>query len=173
MSIELSGRGGSLEEAAQAHPNRLARRLPGLPAARRWMKAAAGGSIRTGAARLSVAAALGISLIACASGYTRPLVSRGLPAEERKDYIIQNGFGIPENIKQAFLDGYVEVGMAREMVFQLYGAPDRTTGGDTNWEYVNNKGNLITGITFKGDKVEKVYGDPRGGNPPANNGAPQ
>lgn len=102
-------------------------------------------------------------LAACASAYTRPLVSRGLPAEERKDYIIQNGYGIPENVKQAFLDGYVEVGMARELVFQLYGAPDRTTGGDTNWEYVNNKGNLITGITFKTDKVEKVYGDPRGG----------
>ncbi len=102
-------------------------------------------------------------LAACASPYTRPLVSRGLPAEERKDYIIQNGFGIPENIKQAFLEGFVEVGMAREMVFQLYGAPDRTTGGDTNWEYVNNKGNLITGITFKADKVEKVYGDPKGG----------
>ncbi len=54
--------------------------------------------------------------------------------------------------------------MARELVFQLYGAPDRTTGGDTNWEYVNNKGNLITGITFKNDKVEKIYGDPKGGN---------
>jgi hypothetical protein len=103
-------------------------------------------------------------VLACASNYTRPLVSRGLPAEERKDYIIQNGYGIPENIKQAFLEGYVEVGMARELVFQLYGAPDRTTGGDTNWEYVNNKGNLITGITFKADKVEKVYGDPKGGN---------
>jgi hypothetical protein len=102
-------------------------------------------------------------LAACSQAYTRPLVSRGLPVEERKDYIIQNGFGIPENIKQSFLDGYVEVGMARELVFQLYGAPDRTTGGDTNWEYVNNKGNLITGITFKADKVEKVYGDPRGG----------
>jgi hypothetical protein len=103
-------------------------------------------------------------LLACAPAYTRPLVSRGLPAEERKDYIIQNGYGIPDNIKQSFLDGYVEVGMARELVFQLYGAPDRTTGGDTNWEYVNNSGNLITGITFKADKVEKLYGDPKGGN---------
>lgn len=102
-------------------------------------------------------------LAACASSYTRPLVSRGLPVEERKDYIVQNGYGIPENVKQAFLDGFVEVGMVRELVFQLYGAPDRTTGGDTNWEYVNNKGNLITGITFKNDKVEKVYGDPKGG----------
>ena len=103
-------------------------------------------------------------LLACAQAYTRPLVSRGLPAEERKDYIIQNGYGLAENVKQSFLDGFVEVGMARELVFQLYGAPDRTTGGDTNWEYVNNKGNLITGITFKADKVEKVYGDPKGGN---------
>jgi hypothetical protein len=125
-------------------------------------------SLRAPAGRFALALALGLMLAACASSYTRPLVSRGLPAEERKDYIIQNGFGIPENIKQAFLDGYVEVGMTREMVFQLYGAPDRTTGGDTNWEYVNSKGNLITGITFKGDKVEKVYGDPRGGNPPGN-----
>lgn len=112
----------------------------------------------------TLAAGCLVLLAACASHYTRPLVSRGLPAEERKDYIIQNGFGIPENVKQAFLDGYVEVGMAREMVFQLYGAPDRTTSGDTNWEYVNNKGSLITGISFKNDKVEKVYGDPKGGN---------
>ena len=113
---------------------------------------------------LKLAGVAGVLVVlACASSYNRPLVSRGLPVEERKDYIIQNGFGIPENIKQSFLDGYVEVGMARELVFQLYGAPDRTTGGDTNWEYVNNKGNLITGITFKIDKVEKVYGDPRGG----------
>lgn len=111
---------------------------------------------------LALAAMLAMAM-GCASSYNRPLVSRGLPAEERKDYIIQNGFGIPENIKQSFLDGFVEVGMTRELVFQLYGAPDRTTGHDTNWEYVSNRGNLITGITFKTDKVEKVYGDPKGG----------
>lgn len=108
------------------------------------------------------AAALGL-VVGCASSYNRPLVSRGLPPEERKDYIIQNGYGIPENIKQSFLAGFVEVGMSRELVFQLYGAPDRTSGKDTNWEYVNNRGTLITGITFKADKVEKVYGDPKGG----------
>jgi hypothetical protein len=28
---------------------------------------------------------------------------------------------------------------------------------------VNNRGTLITGITFKNDKVEKIYGDPKGG----------
>ena len=120
--------------------------------------------MRASFATAFLAAACLAMLLACAPTYTRPLVSRGLPAEERKDYIIQNGYGIPENVKQAFLDGFVEVGMARELVFQLYGAPDRTTGGDTNWEYVNNSGNLITGITFKADKVEKLYGDPKGGN---------
>jgi hypothetical protein len=118
--------------------------------------------VKFGAAA-SLVALLALLAWGCASSYSRPLVSRGLPADERKDYVIQNGFGIPENIKQAFLDGYVEVGMARELVFQLYGAPDRTTGGDANWEYVNTKGNLITGVSFKNDKVEKVYGDPKGG----------
>lgn len=150
MSIDPAGPKGTQREGAETRPGHKPRRLP--------LWAAAG--------LLAVVACLVLG--ACATGYTRPLVSRGLPAEERKDYIIQNGFGIPENVKQAFLDGYVEVGMAREMVFQLYGAPDRTTGGDTNWEYVNSKGNLITGITFKADKVEKVYGDPRGGSPAGN-----
>lgn len=154
MSIELTGREGTQRDGALSRRSRRNLRFPILPVGRLAKAVAVG---------LALAAA-GSSLTACASNYTRPLVSRGLPAEERKDYIIQNGFGIPETIKQAFLDGFIEVGMTREMVFQLYGAPDRTTGGDTNWEYVNNKGSLITGITFKGDKVEKVYGDPRGGN---------
>lgn len=129
------------------------------------MNVAEGTGNRRGCGLLSsiLAGACMVMLAACASTYSRPLVTRGLPVEERKDYIVQNGYGIPENVKQAFLDGFVEVGMVRELVFQLYGAPDRTTGGDTNWEYVNNKGNLITGITFKNDKVEKVYGDPKGG----------
>ncbi|MBW8889487.1 MAG: hypothetical protein JF616_17155 [Fibrobacteres bacterium] len=156
MSIDPAGPKGKQREGAESRPGHRPRRLP----------------LWAGAGLLVSAVVFSLILDACATGYTRPLVSRGLPAEERKDYIIQNGFGIPENVKQAFLDGYVEVGMAREMVFQLYGAPDRTTGGDTNWEYVNSKGNLITGITFKGDKVEKVYGDPRGGSPAGNAGNP-
>ncbi len=108
-------------------------------------------------------------LVACAAQYTKPLVTRGLSTDERKDYIIQNGFGLGEPVKQAFLDGMVEVGMPREMVFQLYGAPDRTSEADANWEYVNRRGNLVTGISFKNDKVEKVYGDPKGGLQPEGN----
>jgi hypothetical protein len=104
-----------------------------------------------------------VLLLACANQYTKPLVTRGLSPVERKDYIIQNGFGLTEPVKQAFLDGFVEVGMPREMVFQLYGAPDRSSESDTKWEYVNRSQNLVTGINFKNDRVEKVYGDPRGG----------
>jgi outer membrane protein assembly factor BamE (lipoprotein component of BamABCDE complex) len=104
-----------------------------------------------------------LGLVSCATSYNKPLVTRGLSAVERKDYIIQNGFGIPEPVKQAFLDGYVEVGMARDMVFQLYGAPNRGANGEDTWEYVNNRGTVVTGINFKNDKVEKVYGDPKGG----------
>lgn len=110
--------------------------------------------------------ALGMAVLfvmGCASNYTRPLVTRGLPEEERKDYVIQNGFGMPENIKQAFLEGYPEVGMARELIYQMYGSPDRASEGDTHWEYVNNKGTVVTGFVFKNDKVEKIDGDPKGG----------
>jgi len=100
---------------------------------------------KSGIAAFGIAALVALAM-GCASSYNRPLVSRGLPADERKDYVIQNGFGIPENIKQAFLEGYVEVGMGRELVFQLYGAPDRTTGGDANWEYVLDRAIMTTAM---------------------------
>ena len=104
MIIAPAGPKGTQREGAGSRPLQRSRRSP----------------LRAAMGLLALAVAASLALGACASGYTRPLVSRGLPAEERKDYIIQNGFGIPENVKQAFLDGYVEVGMAREMVFQLF-----------------------------------------------------
>ena len=99
----------------------------------------------------------------CAGSYVPPLATRGIPAEERRDYIIQNGFGIPEHIKQAFLDGYLVEGMTKEMVQFLFGAPDRSADKDSHWEYVDRKGVLITGVQFKGDKIEHIEGDPAGG----------
>ncbi len=110
-----------------------------------------------------------VFLIGCAAKYTRPLVTRGLPAEERKDYIVQNGFGIPENIKNAFLEGYPIEGMGRELVYQMFGAPDRTGDRENIWEYVDGKGKVIVGITFKNDKIEKIVGDPQGGTAPITN----
>ncbi len=114
-------------------------------------------------ARGGLALGVGIALLGCAGGYIPPLTSRGIPAEERRDYIIQNGFGIPEHIKQAFLEGYLVEGMTKEMVQFLFGAPDRSADKDSHWEYVDRKGMLITGVQFKGDKIEHIDGDPAGG----------
>ncbi len=102
-------------------------------------------------------------LAACSSTYNRPLAERGLPEEERKHFVVQNGYGIPENVRKAFLEGFVVEGMNKELVFQLYGAPDRAVEGDSNWEYLDRKGMLITGLRFAGEKVESIYGDPKGG----------
>jgi hypothetical protein len=111
-----------------------------------------------------ISAATGVALLlGCAGGYTPPLTQRGVPADERRDYVIQNGYGIPEPVKQAFLDGYVVEGMSKEMVYHLFGAPDRAANRDSQWEYVNRKGQLITGVHFKNDKIERVDGDPSGG----------
>jgi hypothetical protein len=95
----------------------------------------------------------------------RPLSSRGLNSEERRHYIIQNGYGIPNDIKNSFLEGFPFVGMDQELIFQLYGAPDRTKNDDTEWEYVNGRGDLITGFKFENKKTVEILGDPRGGLP--------
>lgn len=60
---------------------------------------------------------------------------------------------------------YVVIGMCKELAFQLYGAldSDRSSNKDTKWEYVNDKGQLVIGLTFKFEKVETIYGDPKGG----------
>ncbi len=105
-------------------------------------------------------------LAACSSTYNRPLAERGLPVEERHHFVVQNGYGIPESVRQAFLTGYVVEGMTKELVFQLYGAPDRTADADATWEYLDRKGALVTGMKFAGEKIETVYGDPRGGYSP-------
>ncbi len=99
----------------------------------------------------------------CASTYNRPLVTRGISAEEREYYVVQNGFGLKHDIKRAFLDGNPIPGMNKDMVFQIYGAPDRTANSDSTWEYVNVKGTLITGLRFVGDSLADVYGDRYGG----------
>ena len=102
-------------------------------------------------------------LLSCSSN--RPLNARGLNADERRHFIVQNGYGVPDDIKKSFLDGFGMIGMDQEFIFQLYGAPDRTSKNDTEWEYVNNKGDLITGFIFEDKKIVKITGDPRGGVP--------
>ena len=114
-------------------------------------------------ARRGMAWGVAVLLLACGGTYVPPLTTRGVPAEERRDYVIQNGYGIPEHVKQAFLDGYLTAGMSKEMVYHLFGAPDRSSDKDTHWEYVDRRGNLITGVHYQDDKIGQIDGDPAGG----------
>lgn len=105
-------------------------------------------------------------LLGCSSSGGPPLASRGLPLGDRYAFITQNGYDIKLDVRDAFLTGCIIKGMRREFVFQLYGIPDRGSDIGDGWEYIDRKGNLITGVLFKGDKVDSVYGDPSGASPP-------
>lgn len=100
-------------------------------------------------------------LSGCATN--KPLADRGLPIAERRDFIIQNGYGIRQEIKDSFLAGHVCKGMAQDLVFQLYGAADREGDAGQLWEYIDRRGNLITGVRFSEGRVSEVLGDPTGG----------
>ena len=56
--------------------------------------------------------------------------------------------------------------MRKEFVFQLYGPPDRNSEIGEGWEWYDRKGKLVTGVLFRGDLADSVYGDPFGGAPP-------
>lgn len=107
-----------------------------------------------------------LAIMACASSSDRSLAKRGLPAEERHGFIIQHGYQVPLEIRQAFERGQVVSGMDKEFVFQLYGRPDRTSGKALAWEYLDKQGRLVTGLTFRDDKVDSIYGDAGGGTRP-------
>jgi hypothetical protein len=93
-------------------------------------------------------------LIACASGPEGTLASRLLPVEKRNDFVQANGVDARPEIRNAFVNGEVVRGMAREWVLQLYGRPDRIT--DRSWVYQDRKGNRILEIFFERDTVDSV-----------------
>lgn len=93
-------------------------------------------------------------LIACAAGPDGPLASRVLPVEKRYEFVQAYGVDATPEIRNAFMDGLVAPGMAREWVFQLYGRPDRST--DRSWEYLDRKGNRILELFFEKDIVDSV-----------------
>lgn len=105
-------------------------------------------------------------LFACTAGLERPLTSRGLPAEDRYAFATQNGYDVSPEMREAFVSGCLAKGMRRDFAFQLYGVPDRNSEIGEGWEWFDRKGRLVTGVLFKGDKVDSIYGDPRGGSPP-------
>jgi hypothetical protein len=72
-----------------------------------------------------------------------------------RDYLVtKEGYGIDSRLKKVFMDGYIEEGMYQNMVFHLWGPPDRSFDDDKIWEYVTNEGGLITRVKFK--KSEKL-----------------
>jgi hypothetical protein len=96
--------------------------------------------------------------VACAPLPEGPMASRVLPVEKRHAYLQSHGSDAPLEIRNAFMDGMVAQGMAREWVLELYGRPDRIT--DRGWEYLDRKGNTILGMSFEQDKVDSITAAP-------------
>ncbi len=103
---------------------------------------------------------LPIYLITSCAIQDRPLLTRGLPKSEREFYIMQNGYYMPWNKRQAFINGDIQLGMNKEMVFQMIGTPDRTFNKDCVWEYTDRKGSTILHLIFdnKNDTLMSLIG---------------
>lgn len=75
--------------------------------------------------------------MACSS--TRRLTSGGLSPEERRFYIIQNGWGMSTAMKKCFIAGKPMIGMNKEHIFMLFGHADQIVKDETKeiiiWKY--------------------------------------
>lgn len=94
------------------------------------------------------------ALVACATVPEGPLGFRILPVEKRYDFVQVHGSEVSQEIRNAFMEGEVVTGMAREWVLHLYGRPDRIS--DRSWEYFDGKGKAVLEIFFEGDTVDSV-----------------
>ena len=124
--------------------------------------------MRTKDSRKRIAAVWGaLGLFACAGGpASMPLAARGLPPAARYAYADGSGYPLENRVRDAFLSGCVVKGMPREFVARIYGSPDRNSASGDGWEYLDDHGNLVTGILFAREQVDSLYGDPAGGAPP-------
>jgi hypothetical protein len=100
-----------------------------------------------------------VLLTACST--TRPLIDRGLSLEEREFYIIQNGWGMSQDIKNCFIAGKPIIGMTEEHIFMLFGPPDQKyTNIDEYteiWHYLTvEKRNLIELLKVTFDKKSQT-----------------
>lgn len=76
-------------------------------------------------------------LVGCST--TIPLKSRGLSENDRRFYIIQNGYVINKEVRRSFEEGVICEKMPKELVFQMYGYPDIITDlpdGEYKWTYL-------------------------------------
>jgi hypothetical protein len=107
------------------------------------------------------------TFLSCAAGNGSGLCSRGLSRGEREAYLAEHGYdGLGRDIRDAFLEGRPAKGMPRELVFRLYGIPDRNSDTGEGWEYLDREKRLVTGVHFKEEEVDSIYGDPLGGSAP-------
>ena len=65
-----------------------------------------------------------IIFLLCACSTNPPLTKRGLPNAERQFFIIQNGWGLSQEIKSSFKAGLPCLGMQTDLIFNMYGSPD-------------------------------------------------
>jgi len=123
-----------------------------------------------------------ISLISCANRYQSPiLIERSPNKEDERSYdVVQEGFGIDNELKRSFLAGCVTEGMNKNLVHLLWGTPDKESADGLTWEYINFKtGEPIatlkwektgnTGADWTNDtKLVEIGGDRTGGSPKCN-----
>jgi len=101
---------------------------------------------------------------------TVPLLKRGLSSDDRVFFVVQNGYGMNDQIRRGFIHGKVCIGMTSEHVFMLYGSPTRqytildekTANSKEIWnykEFINQEAVLLLEITFKLGKVIAIDGE--------------
>ncbi len=95
--------------------------------------------------------------INCSHHNSNILAQRGVKPDERPYEVKQEGYGVDQKIKNAFLQGYAVEGMSQTLVRFLWGPPDVEKKNGHIWEFYTKTGNLITRIKFK-PSDKKVLG---------------
>jgi len=77
-----------------------------------------------------------IFLIGC-SVNNFSLLNGGMSTPDRKNYVKARGIGFPNESKKAFIEGKIIIGMHKNLVLRLYGAPDQVAKEDNQWMYAD------------------------------------
>lgn len=92
-------------------------------------------------------------LMSCATTGT-DLLKRGVPKSERQFFIDSNGSSPRYAQTYDFIEGKLDTGFTKQMVFLMYGQPDvKPFGNDSVWQYDDSKGAPVLTITFNEDTV--------------------
>ena len=105
-----------------------------------------------------------IVLLITACSTTRPLTNRGLNLEDRNSYIVKNGWGMSQDIKNCFRSGKPVIGMTQEHIFMLFGPPNQKYTNIEEyteiWQYLTvEKRNFIDLLKVTFDKKTQTVMD--------------